>query len=395
MAVLPITIGIWALSVSVPVAIEAYQAADKIFVSPVARDSLVGTIPPTPVIPEGAIISSATWVPPADADDAPNTPAATATATNTATPSPTKPGVPSPTPTLTIPTATPYPKWDGDEPLHILLLGVDTRPSDEGAPRSDTIIVVRVDPVEKRVDMFSIPRDLLVAIPGFSSGEKVNAAYPWGELYDIEGGGPRLVMDTIELNFGIHIDHFATVDIAGMERIVDTIGGVIVDVKAPLKDDQYPTYDYGYTRAFFSTGLQRLNGVQAVHYARTRHSDGDYKRSERQQELLLAIRSQILTTGIISELPQLISDVGDALRTDLSPQQALSLARLAQDLPREQIYSHSLVPYMQAAIINEGWYLVGNWEALRWLAQNLVDDPDATNDPSLIPTETALPPGEE
>jgi anionic cell wall polymer biosynthesis LytR-Cps2A-Psr (LCP) family protein len=180
-----------------------------------------------------------------------------------------------------------------------------------------------------------------------------------------------------------------------MERIVDTIGGVIVDVKAPLKDDQYPTYDYGYTRAFFSTGLQRLNGVQAVHYARTRHSDGDYKRSERQQELLLAIRSQILTTGIISELPQLISDVGDALRTDLSPQQALSLARLAQDLPREQIYSHSLVPYMQAAIINEGWYLVGNWEALRWLAQNLVDDPDATNDPSLIPTETALPPGEE
>jgi len=386
MAALPVTIGIWALSVSVPVAIEAYQAADKIFVSPVARDSLVGTIPPTPVVPEGAIIGSATWVPPVGAGDTPNTPAATVTPTSTAVPRPTTPGV---TPTAAPPTATPYPKWDGDDPLHILLLGVDTRPTDTGAPRSDTIIVVRVDPAAKRVDMFSIPRDLLVAIPGFSTGEKVNAAYPWGELYEVEGGGPRLIMDTIELNFGIHIDHFATVDIAGMERIVDTIGGVIVDVKAPLKDDQYPTYDYGYTRAFFSTGLQRLNGVQAVQYARTRHSDGDYKRSERQQELLLAIRSQILTTGIISELPQLISQVGDALRTDLSPQQALSLARLAQELPREQIYSHSLVPYTQAAIINEGWYLVGNWEALRWLAQNLVDDPDATSNPALTPTETA------
>lgn len=387
MAALPITLLIWALGVSVPVAIEAYQAADKIFVDPVDRASLVGTIPPTPVIPEGAIIGSATFVPPAGAADTPNTPAPTATSTITASPTATRPGIPSPTPTEAIPTATPYPEWDGDDPLHILLLGVDTRPSDSGPPRSDTIIVVRIDPEEQRVDMFSIPRDLLVAIPGFSTGEKVNAAFPWGEASTLEGGGPRLVMDTIELNFGIHIDYFASVDIAGLERIIDTIGGVIIDVPAPLKDDQYPTYDYGYTRAFFTTGLQRMDGVRAVQYSRTRHSDGDFNRSARQQQLLLAMREQILKTNIIANLPELISNVGDALRTDLSPQQVLSLARLAQDLPREQIYSHSLIPYTQAAIINEGWYLVGNWEALRWLAQNLPDDPDGTSNPNALPTE--------
>lgn len=391
MAALPITLIIWALGISVPVAIEAYQAADKIFVEPVERASLVGTIPPTPVVPEGALVGSATFVPPAAEPEIANTPPPTATATSTPRPTPTRPGIPSPTPTEAIPTATPFPEWDGDEPLHILLLGVDTRPSDSGPPRSDTIIIVRIDPVEQRVDMFSVPRDLLVAIPGFSSGEKVNAAYPWGELYEIEGGGPRLVMDTIELNFGIHIDYFASVDISGLERIIDTVGGVIIDVPAPLKDDQYPTYDYGYTRAFFTTGLQRMNGVQAVRYARTRHSDGDFKRSERQQQLLLALREQILSTGIVTRLPELINGIGDTLRTDLSPEQLFSLARMAQDLPRERIFSHSLTPYTQAAIINEGWYLVGNWDGLRWLAQNLPDDPDATASPNALPQAEPTP----
>lgn len=260
-------------------------------------------------------------------------------------------------------------------------MGVDARPGEEYAPRSDTIIVVRIDPQAKRVDMFSIPRDLLVAIPYFSDGTKINAAYPWGEGSSLEGGGPTLVAQTIELNFGIRIDYFASVSISGLEDIVDTIGGVRIDVKAPLKDDQYPTSDYGYTRVYFPTGLQNMDGVHAVKYARTRHSDGDFKRTERQQQLLLSMREQILQTGIITKLPQLISDIGNTLRTDLSPGQVLSLARLAQDIPHENIYSHSLAPYTEAQIINEGWYLVGDWSSLRWLAQNLPDDPNAKNVP--------------
>ncbi len=243
------------------------------------------------------------------------------------------------------------------------------------------MIVVRVDPTIRRVDMFSIPRDLVVDIPGFSSGSKINSAYPWGELYDIEGGGPALIAQTIELNFGIYIDYYATVDIPGLEQIVNTIGGVILDVDGQLKDDQYPTEDYGYTRAYFPSGIQRLDGKEAVQYARTRHSDGDFVRAERQQQLLLAIRDQVLESGLITKLADLIGELGQSIRTDLSPRQVLSLASLAQKIDRDHIWTHSITPFTYPVVNDSGWFLFGEWDALRWIAQNLTQDPLAANLP--------------
>lgn len=375
---LPISLAIWALSIAVPVAIESYQAAGKIFVTPAERERLVDQAPTAP--PE--------------MPDSVRNPDPTATELPEGAPTPT---ATTPAPTATLPdltgggnrsdqprigaTPTPFPRWNGSDPFHILLLGVDERPSDNSPGRSDTIIVVRIDPQAPRVDMFSIPRDLLVAIPGYAEGTKVNGAYPAGESSDIPGGGPSLVAQTIELNFGVPIDHFATVDIPGLEQIIDILGGVIIDVPAQLKDDQYPTDDYRFTRAYFPTGPQLMTGEQAVRYARTRHADNDFRRSERQQQLLIALREQAIQSGLIGDLPELISEVGDAVRTDLSLRQTLSLARLAQELPRENIWVHQLTPYMEPQIINEGYYLVGDWEALRWVTQNLPEDPNATNRP--------------
>jgi polyisoprenyl-teichoic acid--peptidoglycan teichoic acid transferase len=289
-------------------------------------------------------------------------------------------------PTIPAATATPYPAWDGTQPINILLLGVDTRIGESQPPRSDTMIVVRVDPVAKRVDMVSIPRDLLVEIPGFSS-EKVNAAYPLGELAtNIPGGGPTLAAQTIEYNFGIRIDYFAEVDIAGMEEVVDILGGIIIDVPGILKDDQFPTADYGYTRVYFSPGIQRMYGREAVQYSRTRHDDGDFARQDRQHQVLRAIRFQAESTGIITRLPEIISEVGDSVRTDLSISQVLSLARLGQDINEENVYSHSLLPYISELWSNEGYYLIGNWTAIRALFADFPDEPDTTND--LMPSAT-------
>jgi LCP family protein required for cell wall assembly len=243
------------------------------------------------------------------------------------------------------------------------------------------MIVVRIDPGAERVDMFSIPRDLAVNIPGFSNGSKINSAYPWGESYGVEGGGPGLVASTIEINFGVVIDYYATVDIPGLEQIVDTLGGVIVDADTQLKDDQYPTDDFGYTRAYFPPGIQKLNGEQAVQFARTRHADGDFKRAERQQQVLLAIRDQAIESGIISNLADLIADLRNTVRTDLSPEQVYALANLARDIPRANIWIHSLAPYMSASNTEQGWFLIGDWDALRWITQNLTDDPLATSVP--------------
>jgi LCP family protein required for cell wall assembly len=365
--ILPVMTVAWALSLAIPVAIETREAVGKVFVEPVERehfDQAAGPVDLTPEpIPTQAPLPTATLAP---------------------TP---KPGEPTHTPAP--PTPTPYPAWDGDDPINILLLGVDSREGEDGPPRSDTIIVVRVDPGAKRIDMLSVPRDLLVEIPGYYA-TKINAAYPFGETdEDIPGGGPTLAAQTVELNFGIRIDYFAEVDIAGMERIVDTLGGIILDVPGIVKDEQYPTENYGYTRVYFSPGLQMMDGTTAVRYSRTRHDDGDFARQSRQQQVLLAMRERALATGLIGKLPELISEVGDSVRTDLSVRQALSLARLAQDVGEERIYTHSLSDLVREETINEGFYFVGDWDAIQELAADLPGDPNGQNTlaPGDDPTE--------
>jgi LCP family protein required for cell wall assembly len=355
----------WVGSVVVPIVWEAQQAAGKVFVTPVARESFVTPVATVPVVP----------------GDTPTT-GSTAEPTEVLPAETTRPG--DPTSTAQPPTPTPLPEWSGRDPINILLLGVDRRLGDEGPPRSDTIIVVHVDPVAKRVDMLSIPRDLLVEIPGYYA-TKINAAYPFGELDEsIPGGGPTLVAQTIEYNFGIPIHYFAEVDIAGMEKVVDTIGGVIIDVPGIVKDDQYPTEDSGFTRVRFTPGLQVMDGVTAVRYARTRHDGGDFSRQSRQQQVLLAIRERALATGLITNLPEIISELGDSVRTDIlgddpSLRKLYQLARLGQDIGRENIYSHSLGAYVYEEVINDGYYLVGDWDVIGALAADLSSDPNAVN----------------
>lgn len=395
-SLIPFAFGAWALSIVVPTAYEAWRASEEIFQPRAGRQGFADQATPAPTgMPESvsALLTataegteperSGTQIPVGDRpDDAPTATLGRITHPDFADDTTDERGSTSgDNEGPAHPTSTPLPEWNGDAPVHILLLGVDTRPSEESDGRSDTMIVVRVDPDVKRVDMFSIPRDLAVNIPGFSNGVKINSAYPWGESYEIEGGGPSLVAQTIELNFGIVIDYHATVDIPGLELVVDTIGGVTIDVDAPLKDDQYPTDDFGYTRAYFPTGLQKLDGARAVQYARTRHSDGDFQRAARQQQLLLALRDQILQSGMISRLADLISDLRGSVRTDLSPRQVFSLASLAQDIDRQDIWVHSLSPYMSPSVSDQGWFLIGDWDALRWVTQNLDEDPLATNLP--------------
>lgn len=355
----------WIGSVVIPIAWEAQQAAGKVFVTPVARESFITPVATVPLVP----------------DETPTTDPASEAAGELPT-STTRPG--DPTPTTAPPTPTALPEWSGRDPINILLLGVDTRVGDTGPPRSDTIIIVHVDPVAKRVDMLSIPRDLLVEIPGYYA-TKINAAYPFGELDEsIPGGGPTLVAQTIEYNFGIPIHYFAEVDIAGMEKVVDTIGGIMVDVPGIVKDDQYPTEDSGFTRVRFTPGLQMMDGVTAVRYARTRHDGGDFSRQTRQQQVLLAIRERALATGLITNLPDIISELGDSVRTDIlgddpSLRKLYSLARLGQDIGRENIYSHSLSGLVYEEVINDGYYLVGDWDVIRALAADLPGDPNGVN----------------
>jgi LCP family protein required for cell wall assembly len=269
------------------------------------------------------------------------------------------------------------PDWDKKERINILLLGADTnsaRQSQGEVPLSDTIIIATIDPATKKIGLLSIPRDLQVQIPGVGV-DKINAAYSNGSLTSITG--PGLVRATIEYNFGIKIDYYAVVDFAGFQKIVDTLGGVTLDVPAPIKDDEYPGEQFNYTRVVFQSGLQHMNGIQALRYVRTRHDDNDFARGNRQQQLLMALRQQSLSLGLITKAPQLISQLGDTVRTDLPPSDALKLAKLGTEIKSSNITSYNLLDATTSQWNpGEPYYLIPDWNKIHDLLNQMM--PDAT-----------------
>ncbi len=248
-------------------------------------------------------------------------------------------------------------------PFNVLVIGVDLRPNDptEGA-RSDTLIVVHIDPVQKWASMLSIPRDSLVKIPNDqcpnAAGTKINAAYACGyrnpEIYgtgiDPEDAGAALAAETVEQFLGIKIPYTAQVDFNGFQKIVDTLGGVPVDVPRAILDAEYPTEDYGYMRLYIPAGLQRMDGTTALRYARTRHADNDFGRAQRQQQVLQAVLDEIKRQGIVSQIStatKLLDVASQYVRTNLridDTSTLTGLANLAQELKADRIQRLVLKP---------------------------------------------------
>lgn len=252
------------------------------------------------------------------------------------------------------------PPWDGEGRVTLLLLGVDRR--EDEASRSDTIILVNIDPAEKSARMISIPRDLKVIVPGFGA-HKINAAYAFGDVNeDVPGRGPGLMMRTIETSFGINIDYFAEVDFNGFVEIVDTVGGVTLDVPYPIRDNEYPGPNNQYMRINFPSGWQRMDGERVLQYARTRHYDNDVQRSVRQQQVLLALREQAVNLDLLRQAPTLIGEVGDTVRTDLSSSQAIQLAGLASEIDSDNIEQMSIDAALIVMDTPEEYYFQADWQ---------------------------------
>ncbi len=249
--------------------------------------------------------------------------------------------------------------WSGSEPITILLLGVDIEAG--GASRTDTLILVNIDPVDKSATMMSIPRDLKVVIPGYGV-HKINAAFALGEFNQVQGGGAGLTIRTIESNLGIPVHGFVQIDFQGFIQMIDTVGGVVVDVPYPIRDDAYPAENYRYQRIYFPAGWQHLDGEEALIYARTRHQDGDTMRSARQQQVLLALRDQAVSLNLVGQLPTLIRQFGDSVRTDISISDAIRLAQVGMEIPRDEIQSISLLPALYDDPGLDGtYYLSADW----------------------------------
>ena len=192
-----------------------------------------------------------------------------------------------------------------------MIMGVDERSDDVG--RSDTLMVVTIDPAKNEAALLSIPRDTRVAIPrrGY---DKINAAYAYG--------GEELTQATVEDFLGIRIDHYIIINTHAFQKIVDAIGGIDIDVEKRMYYED-PWDDDGGLIIDLRPGMQHMDGKTAVTYVRYRDEEGDIGRVRRQQKFMKACVDAVTTPAIIPRLPGIISGVLDSVRTDLSLRQIL------------------------------------------------------------------------
>lgn len=236
------------------------------------------------------------------------------------------------------PTATPLSPFHLNIPghyLNIVLLGSDKRPR-SGAWRTDSMIIVSVDERDRVVRLLSIPRDLWVYIPGHGYN-RINTADLWGELAH-KGGGPERVKQTIYYNLGIPIHYYVRVDFQGFINIIDTVGGVDIDVDCPLPDIN------------LTAGMHHMDGQQALRYARSRKSTSAFDRERRQRKVLTALWDQALNLDLIPRLPELWRTMADSFQTDLPLEKVLDLAYLGAQLEPQRIRSAAIGPRQ-----TQGW----------------------------------------
>lgn len=251
------------------------------------------------------------------------------------------------------------PVWGGKRYLNVLVLGFDARDGETDPPRGDVFMLAQLDLVAKTLNVVSIPRDLWVTIPGYGE-ERINAAYPLGWRANQPAAGVALVKRTVEQNFGLPIDYYITVNFQGFRQTVDAVGGITVDVPYYLRDEAYPTEDYGVETVEFFPGSQRMDGKTALKYARTRHADSDYGRRQRQEQLLLALFDQGRSVGIVARLPAVLRSFGGTVQTNFTFDQQLALGRVALAMSRDNIGLYSVDETMTS-----GWFTPAGADVIR------------------------------
>ncbi len=268
----------------------------------------------------------------------------------TAEPEPSAVGAPVPNVSI--------PPWDGKERLNVLLIGTDQRPK-EGTYNTDTLIVVSIDPGSKQVAMFSLPRDTVdVPVPPGPARQAYGPVYPkkinaWftsvrnrADIFpgtDVTRGynGLKAIIGNL---FGLDIKYFVEVNFEGFKSVVDALGGVTINVQIPVVDDRYPGDNGSLERIYIPSGIQHMDGAQALQYARSRHTSSDFDRGSRQQRVLLSLKEQADPQALIPRLPELITALKKAVRTDVPVDQLEQLLGLASQVDTKDIRSYVFAP---------------------------------------------------
>lgn len=213
----------------------------------------------------------------------------------------------------------------------VLLLGIDRRIPEEPA-RSDTIILAFLNRQDKSISLLSIPRDTYAYLPDCSREDKINAAHALG--------GPSATAEAVSMLLGVDVEYYVVTDFQGFERIIDTLGGVTIDVDQGMY--------YGAEGIHIDPGVQRLNGHDALGFVRFRNYPlGDIDRIKHQQVFFQALADEVMRVRNIWKLPELVKEVAAAVDTNLTTTQLLDLATVFGDIDRSQVEGYILPGYPQ------------------------------------------------
>jgi LCP family protein required for cell wall assembly len=268
---------------------------------------------------------------------------------------------PTPSPSISTRTTTPTPPRPPGA-FTVLLLGSDNDTKFIGGHvLTQSMIIVRFVPASKKVTMLSIPRDLWVPLSTGGTG-KIDGAYSYG--------GAAAAIATVENNFGITIDAYIWIGLAGLINVIDAIGGIDVVTTAPVFDDFYP-HDigkgnpYAYLRVAVLAGPQHLDGTHALEYVRSRHNDlqSDFGRSARQQQVLLALRAKAAQISA-EDVPLLANAMKGQIKTNMTLSRIATLLPVAGSIDIRNIQQIVLLPPYTHGCGCPAGYVVPVWGAI-------------------------------
>jgi LCP family protein required for cell wall assembly len=269
-----------------------------------------------------------------------------------------------------------------DSRINILLTGIDSAET-RSTSLTDTMIVVSVNPADKSVVMVSLPRDIS-NFPMYDGGTykgKINSFMTWVRNHpgDFKDKPFPALMKQIGFLVGVPIHYFAAIDLQGFRKMIDAVGGVTVDNPRAINDPRYEWLDgtYGF---YLDAGKVKLNGRNALAYARSRQGvgDSDFTRAARQQQLLVALRNKLTSPDMVTKLPDIIRAAGDTVRTNLPTNRFEEFITLARQVDtgaiKRQVITYPITFHPPMSSTGGVWTLQLHMDKLAALSRKLFGD---------------------
>ncbi|MBI5622113.1 LCP family protein [Candidatus Falkowbacteria bacterium] len=274
-----------------------------------------------------------------------------------------------------------------DGRINFLLLGIGGLGHD-GPYLTDTIMLASLDPVNKKVALISIPRDLVMPIPGYG-WQRINSANAYGEA-EQPGAGAELTVKTIEQVFQIPIHYYLRVDFTGFTEFIDQLDGLKICVDNEFTDNQYPTEDYKIESIHFAAGCQLMDGKTSLQFVRSRHgSNGegsDFARNKRQQKIILAVKDKLLSFSTLANpltIKNIYNQYVSHIATNMEIWEMLRLSQIAKGINQDSVITQGLNEgpggQLEVVIGEDGAFLLqppgGNFDLIRTLVKNIFGQP--------------------